>query len=186
MEKVYLDFTTQFSSRMDINPFNQRKTTIRQLVDNPEYQKVMTEYWRALTNFQEIDTILGPLQDDHRFEFEYRSKLEDSLYLKIAWYLRKQHDLYVGKSINDLFGGRIILADFRPYEKQILAYLLDKHDTMVSRPYIRDDDTYHALHLYIRKDNFSFPWELQIWDTADVQTNFQAHAAHEERKERRQ
>ena len=34
---------------------------------------------------------------------------------------------------------------------------------------------YRAVHLYFRADNQSFPWELQIWNRCDAETNFESH-----------
>ncbi len=42
--------------------------------------------------------------------------------------------------------------------------------------YLRDKDGYRGLHVYFKnKTNFYFPWELQIWDAEDVQSNIQNH-----------
>jgi hypothetical protein len=34
---------------------------------------------------------------------------------------------------------------------------------------------YIATHVYFKKDNFSFPWELQIWNKKDEEENILSH-----------
>ncbi|GAB2577697.1 hypothetical protein GCM10026986_02590 [Nitrincola alkalisediminis] len=43
--------------------------------------------------------------------------------------------------------------------------------------YLRDrEGGYRGLHVYFKnKSNFYFPWELQIWDEADVGSNIVNH-----------
>ncbi len=117
------------------------------------------------------------------FSFNYRIKLEHSMMLKMGWYDRKRESFNVQKSFNDLLGARLIIPSFRKHELAILDYFKSKEDNMIRRPYIREEFSYHGLHLSLSSTNFEFPWELQIWDTADREVNFKAHARHEARKE---
>jgi hypothetical protein len=42
--------------------------------------------------------------------------------------------------------------------------------------YLRDKEGYRGLHIYFKnKSNVFFPWELQIWDAVDVQSNISNH-----------
>jgi len=42
--------------------------------------------------------------------------------------------------------------------------------------YLRDKEVYRGLHIdFKNKGNFYFPWELQIWDAKDLQSNIQYH-----------
>ena len=34
---------------------------------------------------------------------------------------------------------------------------------------------YKAVHLYFKENNQSFPWELQIWNMCDMDSNFSSH-----------
>ncbi|MGU5731114.1 hypothetical protein ACV1DR_19710 [Aeromonas jandaei] len=41
---------------------------------------------------------------------------------------------------------------------------------------MRDKAGYRGLHVYFKnKSNYFFPWELQIWDAADIQSNIDNH-----------
>ena len=37
------------------------------------------------------------------------------------------------------------------------------------------DVGYIATHIYFKKDNYSFPWELQIWDKTHENSNIMLH-----------
>ncbi len=42
--------------------------------------------------------------------------------------------------------------------------------------YLRDKEGYRGLHIdFKNKNNFYFPWELQIWDAEDLQSNIKNH-----------
>ncbi|WP_311063889.1 hypothetical protein [Halomonas sp. DWK9] len=42
--------------------------------------------------------------------------------------------------------------------------------------YLRDKEGDRGLHIYFKnRSNFYFPWELQIWDEADVRSNIENH-----------
>ncbi|GBK97872.1 hypothetical protein VH1709_contig00012-0024 [Vibrio harveyi] len=42
--------------------------------------------------------------------------------------------------------------------------------------YVRDKDGYKGLHIYFKnRSNFYFPWELQIWNEADLKSNVESH-----------
>ena len=42
--------------------------------------------------------------------------------------------------------------------------------------YLRDKDGYVGIHIYFKnKSNFYYPWELQLWDKKDVDSNIASH-----------
>ena len=42
--------------------------------------------------------------------------------------------------------------------------------------YLRNKEGYKGLHIdFKNKNNFYFPWELQIWDEKDIKYNIQNH-----------
>ena len=41
-------------------------------------------------------------------------------------------------------------------------------------------DEYRAVHLYFRAGNYAFPWELQIWNERDANTNLVSHKAYKQ------
>lgn len=42
--------------------------------------------------------------------------------------------------------------------------------------YLRDQDGYVGIHIYFKNaSNFYYPWELQIWDEKDAESNIKSH-----------
>ncbi|WP_211349797.1 hypothetical protein [Vibrio tasmaniensis] len=42
--------------------------------------------------------------------------------------------------------------------------------------YVRDKEGYKGLHINFKnRSNFYFPWELQIWDRDDLESNVENH-----------
>lgn len=42
--------------------------------------------------------------------------------------------------------------------------------------------SYNGTHIYIYGSNFTFPWELQIWDSNDSSANEQSHSEHKAKR----
>lgn len=105
-----------------------------------------------------------------------RVKAQNSIAYKIKMYKTDRHEfgkIPINKCINDLFGIRIILETTLPYEE-----IRDFIQNMYARKYRcinSSKNDYKAVHLYFKKDNRSFPWELQVWKKCDVESNFISH-----------
>lgn len=105
-----------------------------------------------------------------------RIKTKNSIEFKIQKYKTESHEfgkIPVNKCINDLFGVRIVLEEPADYET-IQAFI---EGTYGGRYKCIDSSKgeYKATHIYFRRDNLSFPWELQIWNKVDVDENFKSH-----------
>ena len=77
--------------------------------------------------------------------------------------------------MNDIFGARIILT---AAEIDGVMNLLDdwQDELSLKNWYLRDKAGYRGLHVYFKnRSNFYFPWELQIWDVADMHNNIENH-----------
>lgn len=186
VERLHNEFSGFFYADPSITSLNLKNTKISTLALNTNFLATTLRYRDRLSDWVKFETDLVPLidQDWHVCKFNYRTKLEDSFFKKMHWYLNKSQPYYVLKTFNDLFGARLIIPNFRSFENSLLDYYGSKSDNMVRRAYIRDDTpSYHGLHLYISPSNTQFPWELQIWDTADEKANLFSHDMHEKRKE---
>lgn len=105
-----------------------------------------------------------------------RVKAQNSIEYKIQSYKTDRHEfgkVPINKCVNDLFGVRIILESPLTFE-EIHAFVEETY-----RGKYRCIDSskldYKAVHLYFRENNHSFPWELQIWNRYDVESNFASH-----------
>jgi ppGpp synthetase/RelA/SpoT-type nucleotidyltranferase len=110
-------------------------------------------------------------------KYFYRVKTRESIDDKILRFASRENQYPVNNWLNDIFGARIVLT---AAEIQAVMGLLDNWQTELSLKnwYLRDKEGYRGLHIYFKnKSNFYFPWELQIWDEKDLQSNIQHHEA---------
>ncbi|MEI6745034.1 MAG: hypothetical protein WCL34_03665 [Methylococcaceae bacterium] len=108
-------------------------------------------------------------------KYFYRVKTRESIDDKIERFSSREDQYPVNNWLNDIFGVRIILTDDEI--KSVMDLLDDWQDELsLKNWYLRDKEGYRGLHIYFKnKSNFYFPWELQIWDTKDIQCNIQNH-----------
>lgn len=76
-------------------------------------------------------------------------------------------------------GFRITLK--QEFSKEEIESLLSKEKLKLkTRVVLAKREEYKAIHIYFKKDNFSFPWELQIWADKDYNNNINAHNKYKE------
>lgn len=105
-----------------------------------------------------------------------RVKAQNSIEYKLQNYKTDRHEcgkVPINKCVNDLFGIRIILDVPLPFE-EIHAFIQDTYDGKYKCIDSSKYD-YKAVHLYFKKNNQSFPWELQIWNRCDADNNLASH-----------
>ncbi len=108
-------------------------------------------------------------------KYFYRVKTRESIDDKMARFSGREDQYPVNNWLNDIFGARIILS--ADEIKSVMDLLDDWQDELnLKNWYLRDKEGYRGLHVYFKnRSNFFFPWELQIWDAADMQSNIQNH-----------
>ena len=108
-------------------------------------------------------------------KYFYRVKTRESIDDKITRFSEREDQYPVNNWLNDIFGARIVLSG------DDIALVLDLLDDWQERYglknwYLRNKEGYKGLHVYFKnKSNFFFPWELQIWDSNDVESNIRNH-----------
>jgi len=114
----------------------------------------------------------------HDTVFYYRVKTSESILDKIQRFAGNTSQYPVNNWMNDIFGARMLLNGAEM--ARIQTHLDDwKTEFGLKNWYFRDQDGYRGLHIYFKnKSNFYFPWELQLWDEADIVTNVKAHQQH--------
>lgn len=105
----------------------------------------------------------------------YRVKTRESIDDKIARFSNRDDHYPVNNWLNDIFGARIVLT--AEDIAAVMAILDDWQSELgLKNWYFRDKEGYRGLHVYFKnKNNFYFPWELQIWDAQDLQSNIRHH-----------
>jgi hypothetical protein len=108
----------------------------------------------------------------------YRVKTAESLLDKISRF-RDKENLSVNQWLNDLFGCRKIVST---EALQIIKGKLDewKEKYGLMSWYTRDKgDGYVGTHIYFKnKNNFYFPWEFQLWEDSNEESNLNSHVLH--------
>jgi hypothetical protein len=105
----------------------------------------------------------------------YRVKTRESIDDKISRFSSRSDQYPVNNWLNDIFGARVILT---AEEISSVMDLLDdwQEELNLKNWYLRNKEGYRGLHIYFKnRNNFYFPWELQIWDIEDIQSNIHNH-----------
>lgn len=130
-------------------------------------------YQYRLTLHESINDYL--MAAEIEIKYFYRVKTRESIDDKIERFSSREDQYPVNNWLNDIFGARIVLnAD---EISQVMELLDDWQDELgLKNWYLRDKEGYRGLHVYFKnRSNFYFPWELQIWDEADVRSNIENH-----------
>ena len=173
IQLVYSKVTDEWLHKTRVK-INLKKTQVSDIdVDGTIYQSIM-EYVQLL-NERSADITLQ-LSFVCSCQVTARVKAQNSIEYKVQNYKTYQHEfgkVPINKCVNDLFGVRIILDTPLTFE-QIHAFVED-----VYRGKYRCIDAskfdHKAVHLYFKENNQSFPWELQVWNRCNVESNFVSH-----------
>lgn len=130
----------------------------------------------------------------NKFKLEYRIKTLERIESKLLEYYINPETTYgrssLIKCINDLMGFRFIiktnkhLDDFEALIKKFFRSVVDKYDVNVRillRNISLDEISYKAIHVYIKEDNYHFPWEIQFWRKKDEINNRISHRKHKQK-----
>lgn len=102
-----------------------------------------------------------------------RIKNLNSIYYKINRYNKKYNGkIPINKSLNDLLGVRLIIDNSFDYD-YLMSLIQDEFDNY--RFLDASKKGYIANHLYIKVDNFSFPFEIQFWKKENETNNKNLH-----------
>lgn len=159
----------------DYPKINIKKFLVSDIDNNEIIYKSIMKYIELL-NDQTPDVVL-------QFPFicsyvvRSRIKAQNSIEYKIKNYKTADHNfgkIPIKKCLNDLFGVRITLDPPSLDFEQILSFIDETYQGKF-RYYDASKGDYRAIHLYIKENNKTFPWELQIWNKCDAQKNVKSH-----------
>lgn len=186
----YLNFSKSFyetNNDIDVSRIhNLNNYSVGKALEDEYFMyELIPKYHRAIEKC-EINSCFLDYQS--KSEFRCRAKLLDSAYKKLEHYHyleQKKGSFYITKSLNDMWGARIVFKDLNNNVDE-LNKILDnlKHKGTISRFYFKDKQGYRATHCYFQTNNRYLPWELQIWDFLDMEINEGSHEKHEKEKEK--
>ena len=171
VQTAYTNATDEWLDSVE-DKINLRKCLVTD-IDGPIYESIMG-YVRFLNGKSAAITL--PLSLACSRPVTSRVKAPNSIESKIQNYKTERHEwgrVPVNKCVNDLFGVRLILEAALTFE-EIHAFV----ETTYQGKYKCIDSSkaeYKAVHLYFKENNQSFPWELQIWNRCDADSNFAFH-----------
>ena len=165
INRLHYEFSQNYFETGQINKVNLSRTI--------KHIPVQHVYLYRLTLHESINDYLMTANID--IKYFYRVKTRESIDDKIARYSKREDQYPLNNWLNDIFGARIIL---NKSDIQTVMDLLDdwQDELNLKNWYLRDKQGYRGLHVYFKnKNNFYFPWELQIWDIEDIQRNIKNH-----------
>lgn len=165
INRLHLDFSNDYFETGKIEKLNLSRTI--------QHVPAAHIYKYRLTLHESINDYLMVANID--IKYFYRVKTRESIDDKMERFSSREDQYPVNNWLNDIFGARIILsAD----EIKLVIDLLDswQEELGLKNWYLRDKEGYRGLHIYFKnKNNFYFPWELQIWDADDMERNIKNH-----------
>lgn len=165
INRIHLRFSEDYFEQGKIEKINLSRT----------FQRVPAEHIYAyrLTLHESINDYL--MTSDIPLKYFYRVKTRESIDDKIQRFCSREDQYPVNNWLNDIFGARILLTSDEVEE--VIDCLDDWQDELgLKNWYLRDKEGYRGLHIYFKnRNNFYFPWELQVWDEKDLKKNIENH-----------
>lgn len=165
INRLHRDFSNDFFETEKIEKINLSRT-----IKHVPHAHI---YRYRLALHESVNDYLMTAEID--IKYFYRVKTRESIDDKIGRFANREDQYPVNNWLNDIFGARIILS---AAEIEAVIDLLDawQDELGLKNWYLRDKAGYRGLHVYFKnKSNYYFPWELQIWDVADIQSNIENH-----------
>ena len=177
--KFYKIFNEFWKENHKIKIPNLKKIQINEIDDN--IIQVINEYRGLINKSTYLFFALNTLELNAKITT--RVKAQNSIQYKIANYISNHEDgkVPIKKCINDLFGIRIVLEE-RIEVKEIKEYInnLGIKDVINIKCIDSSKGEYKATHIYFHTDNYTFPWELQVWCKEDEKANLESHSKYKQ------
>ncbi len=170
----YTDLSDKWEESNYYAKINWKNTLVYELLENEKTLNIIFNY-REFINENNIKLVMDFKQFNTDIaKVNIRAKLRNSIEFKIKNYIlnHENGEIPINKCLNDLFGIRIICKK-EISNAQINELIRNKFPNLKCIDSSKKD--YKATHIYFKKDNFSFPWELQIWNEINEKNNIYSH-----------
>lgn len=170
----YTDLSDKWEESNYYAKINWKNTLVYELLENEKTLNIIFNY-REFINENNIKLVMDFKQFNTDIaKVNIRAKLRNSIEFKIKNYIlnHENGEIPINKCLNDLFGIRIICKK-EISNTQINELIKNKFPNLKCIDSSKKD--YKATHIYFKKDNFSFPWELQIWNEINEKNNIYSH-----------
>ena len=178
IEQKYNEIQEEWKQNELYKVINQKKQLVKDINNNSNILNTILSY-RAFINEKSLDLKLSFDILNVNGEISTRVKTQNSIEFKIKNYMSKEHEygrVPINKCFNDLYGIRIIFNETMEYNK-IKQFIESKYQGRIKCIDSSKLTGYIATHIYFktREDNYSFVWELQIWDKLHEKNNIILH-----------
>ena len=152
-----------------------KKILVRDIYETPIMLAAL-DYRRFLNNEKLVFELSLNNWNENNSKVNTRVKEQNSIIFKIDNYSSRIEHEYgktpVQKCLNDLYGLRIILDKVCTHD-EIRSYISKKYPKL--KCIDGSKQNYIATHVYFKKNNHSFWWELQIWLKNNERDNIASH-----------
>ena len=154
---------------------NQKKKLVKDIEHDNNILTTILNY-RLFINENHLDIKLEFNRLNLKSEVNSRVKAQNSIEYKISNYMTNKHnygEIPLNKCFNDLYGIRIIFEENIDFN-DIKKFVDNKYNGKI-KCYDASKGDYVATHMYFKENNYSFQWELQIWDKKHYESNIISH-----------
>lgn len=176
IQTEYTEFNEKWQNSIYYTKVNLKKNEIRDLQKNEKIMEAIINY-REFINRNNVQLSIDFQKfNSQKAQISIRVKALNSIEQKIKYFMEKEEvgKVQINKCFNDLFGIRMVCTEELTYE-QILEYINDNYKNLKCIDSTKKNEEYFATHIYFKKDNFNFQWELQIWNKSNEVDNKNAH-----------
>lgn len=172
ISQIYKNISHKWSKDKGYIKINLKKSCVEKIQTEESLRNLIWGYRNFL--LFDKDMIRIPFSLNQFGHINTRIKASNSIEYKIENYVLNHEagKVPINKCLNDLFGIRVIIAEEISH-KDIQNYITNKYIDLKCIDSSKGD--YIATHVYFKYDNFSFPWELQIWNMTDKDKNLSSH-----------
>lgn len=159
---------------------NQKKTCVKDITKNDDLFNTILNY-RSFLNDKNLELKMAFDTLNLNNEINTRVKSQNSIEYKINNYMTFKHEfgkIPMNKCVNDLYGIRIIFNE--AINHKIVKEFLDTKYVGSLKCIDSSKEEGYATHVYFKKDNYSFLWELQIWDKFHEKSNIELHGQYKQ------
>lgn len=174
IQTEYIQLTSKWEQSDYYTKINLKNNQVCDLLENKLILDTIVNY-REFINQNNIQLLM----DFKKFNSEnatvnIRTKAKNSIEFKIENYIKNHENgkVPISKCFNDLFGIRIICSEELSSD-EVLKLINTKYDNLKCIDSTKND--YKATHIYFKKDNYAFQWELQVWNKLDEANNIISH-----------
>lgn len=166
-------YTNIINNYPESNRINLGKKEVRDVFYNEEIKMKIINYKSSINKVNFIVSVITKGLDITS-KIECRVKNYNSIQYKLEKYIQNKEKgkIPINKCLNDIFGVRIILNNTLELNT-VKTFINEKFPTLKCIDSSKGD--YKALHVYIKSNNYNFPWEVQIWNKEDEKNNKKSH-----------